>query len=83
MERGDVLTVLNKDDPDWHWVVRNDGQEGFVPAAFIYPVNQSMQATVKTNENDNNQQSLGSELVLLYDYKVCQNNHKFCLNILP
>ena len=79
VERGDVLTVLNKDDPDWHWVVRNDGQEGFVPAAFIYPVNQSMSPTVKTNTNDNNQQSLGSELVLLYDYKVRNQNiiHSF------
>ncbi|CAG7835877.1 unnamed protein product [Allacma fusca] len=70
VERGELLTVLNKDDPDWHWVLRSDGQEGFVPAAFIYPLNQTMQANVKTNESECNQQSLGSELVLLYDYKA-------------
>ena len=37
MERGEFVTVLNREDPDWYWVVRSDGQEGFVPSAFVYP----------------------------------------------
>ena len=38
VERGEILTVLNKDDPDWFYVVRSDGNEGFVPSAFVYPL---------------------------------------------
>jgi len=37
VERGEFVTVLNREDPDWYWVVRSDGQEGFVPSAFVYP----------------------------------------------
>jgi len=38
VERGQLVTLLNKDDPEWLWVMRSDGQEGFVPAGFIYPL---------------------------------------------
>ena len=38
VDRGAVVTVLNSDDPDWFWVARFDGFEGFVPAGFIYPL---------------------------------------------
>lgn len=38
VERGQCVTVLNKDDPEWFWVVRADAQEGFVPAGFVYPL---------------------------------------------
>jgi hypothetical protein len=27
-----------QDDPEWFWVLRADGQEGFVPAGFVYPL---------------------------------------------
>lgn len=37
VERGEFVTVLNKEDKDWYWVVRSDGLEGFVPTAFVYP----------------------------------------------
>ena len=37
MERGEFVTVLNREDPDWYWIVRSDGQEGFVPSGFVYP----------------------------------------------
>lgn len=37
VERGEFVTVLNKEDPDWYWIERSDGQEGFVPSAFVYP----------------------------------------------
>ncbi|XP_074597199.1 dachs ligand with SH3s [Brevipalpus obovatus] len=38
VERGESVTVLNREDPDWFWVVRSDGQEGFVPSAFVCPL---------------------------------------------
>ena len=38
VERGQCVTVLNTDDGDWFWVSRFDGQEGFVPSGFIYPL---------------------------------------------
>lgn len=37
VERGEFVTVLNREDPDWFWIVRSDGQEGFVPSGFVYP----------------------------------------------
>lgn len=37
VERGEFVTVLNREDPDWFWVIRSDGQEGFVPSGFVYP----------------------------------------------
>ena len=37
VERGELVTVLNKDDPDWYWIVRSDGQEGFIPSGFVCP----------------------------------------------
>lgn len=35
VERGEFVTVLNRDDPDWYWIVRSDGQEGFIPSGFV------------------------------------------------
>ena len=29
---------MYQDDPEWFWVVKSDGEEGFVPAGFIYPL---------------------------------------------
>ncbi|XP_014229360.1 SH3 domain-containing protein Dlish isoform X2 [Trichogramma pretiosum] len=38
VERGEFVTVLNRDDPDWFWVLRYcDGSEGFVPSGFVFP----------------------------------------------
>lgn len=38
VSRGDIVTVLNKDDKDWYWAQRKyDQKEGFVPAEFIRP----------------------------------------------
>lgn len=41
VERGEFVTVLNREDPDWVWILRSDGQEGFVPSAFVYPADVS------------------------------------------
>ncbi|OQR67221.1 SH3 domain-containing protein 19-like [Tropilaelaps mercedesae] len=37
VERGELVTVLNREDADWFWVQRYNGHEGFVPSAFIFP----------------------------------------------
>lgn len=34
VEQGELVTVLNKEDSDWYWIARSDGQEGFIPSAF-------------------------------------------------
>ncbi|XP_063368954.1 SH3 domain-containing protein Dlish [Cydia amplana] len=49
VERGEFVTVLNREDPDWYWIVRSDGQEGFIPSGFVYP------AVVQANQQDNPQ----------------------------
>ena len=35
VERGEFVTVLNKDDNDWYWIKRSDNQEGFVPSNYV------------------------------------------------
>lgn len=37
------VTVLNREDPDWYWIVRSDGQEGFIPSGFVYPADNVIQ----------------------------------------
>ena len=39
VDRGEVVTALNTEDPLWTMVRKLNGQEGFVPAAFTcnYP----------------------------------------------
>ena len=37
VERGEFVTVLNKEDAEWYWVRRSDNQEGFVPRTFVCP----------------------------------------------
>ncbi|XP_041972229.1 SH3 domain-containing protein Dlish [Aricia agestis] len=49
VERGEFVTVLNREDPDWYWIVRSDGQEGFIPSGFVYP------AVVQAAQQENNQ----------------------------
>ncbi|KAG8034262.1 hypothetical protein G9C98_001346 [Cotesia typhae] len=79
VERGEFVTVLNRDDPDWFWVLRHcDGNEGFVPSGFVYPghVLHSYQTTASTTTTTTSpvtttaDHNLGTELVVLYDYKA-------------
>jgi len=82
VERGELITVLNKDDPDWFWMVRSDGQEGFVPSAFVFPlINQQSTSqdspgsnikggSANLKDGDKPMIQHGTELVMLYDYKV-------------
>lgn len=53
VERGEFVTVLNREDPDWFWIVRSDGQEGFIPSGFVYPAENILQGNIKTNLNTN------------------------------
>ncbi|XP_052087666.1 SH3 domain-containing protein Dlish-like isoform X1 [Mytilus californianus] len=38
VERAELVDVLNIEDPDWSWVRKYDGLEGFVPKTYICPV---------------------------------------------
>jgi hypothetical protein len=69
VERGEFVTVLNKDDPDWYWVVRSDGQEGFIPSGFVCPadmiqghsnIETNSSTTTNTNLINNNNGQNGS-----------------------
>ena len=43
VRRGEAVIVLNKDDPDWYWVQRENGQEGFVPSNYLSQATESKQ----------------------------------------
>lgn len=113
------ISVLNREDPEWFWIVRSDGQEGFIPSGFVYPADNVLQGSAKsatlvtspvaplapnfnvsipanlTSPPHNNTTAgigngnvasnpmlggsddlryHGTELVMLYDYKVSKNN---------
>ncbi|KAI6654873.1 SH3 domain-containing protein 19-like [Oopsacas minuta] len=34
VRKGEQVTVLNRSDHDWVWVVRGDGEEGFIPTSY-------------------------------------------------
>lgn len=79
VERGEFVTVLNKEDPDWYWIIRSDGQEGFIPSGFVLPVHQIFQkgdalpeTRGKDNEvfNPNDILKYGTEFITLYEYKA-------------
>lgn len=38
VERAELVEVLNIEDPDWSWIRRYNGEEGFVPKSYICPV---------------------------------------------
>lgn len=41
------FTVLNREDPEWFWIVRSDGQEGFIPSGFVYPADNVLHESAK------------------------------------
>lgn len=45
---GECVTVLNDEDPDWTWVLKRDGDEGFVPANHLG----TRQRTPQDDEDD-------------------------------
>lgn len=57
VERGEFVTVLNREDPEWFWIVRSDGQEGFIPSGFVYPADNVLQGNTKTAQANGLSQS--------------------------
>ena len=37
VDRGEFVTLLNKDDEDWYWIRKENRHEGFVPKSFLCP----------------------------------------------
>jgi len=85
VERGEFVTVLNREDPDWFWIVRTDGQEGFIPSGFVYAAEHILQGqmnsksiinnngvTDQTNNNNNN--SNGGTQILQSQTQSNNNN---------
>ena len=35
VQRGEVVTVMNREDSDWWWIMRDDGEEGFIPSSYV------------------------------------------------
>ncbi|KAL5009487.1 hypothetical protein ScPMuIL_011792 [Solemya velum] len=35
---GEIVMMLNAEDPAWSWVKKGDNREGFVPRKFLYPL---------------------------------------------
>ncbi|XP_022089802.1 SH3 domain-containing protein Dlish-like [Acanthaster planci] len=75
---GDCVLSLNEDDPEWTWVQKTDGAEGFVPTAYLYsdtiPVVDSTVSSLQnslssTEPHLHKLQLCGTELMSLYDYQ--------------
>lgn len=61
VERGEFVTVLNREDPDWYWIVRSDGQEGFIPSGFVYPADNVIQGHLSATANQTYQTALTNQ----------------------
>lgn len=53
--------VLNREDPEWFWIVRSDGQEGFIPSGFVYPADNILQSNGKQTTNQNGYTALTNQ----------------------
>uniref|UniRef100_A0A182JEQ5 SH3 domain-containing protein n=1 Tax=Anopheles atroparvus TaxID=41427 RepID=A0A182JEQ5_ANOAO len=68
VERGEFVTVLNREDPEWFWIVRSDGQEGFIPSGFVYPAENILQGQAGKQQGqqgggvNNGMGSIGNEV---------------------
>ncbi|XP_038072912.1 uncharacterized protein LOC119741239 [Patiria miniata] len=67
LKLGDVVTVMNKDDPDWLFVKKHSGsrEEGFVPRIFLRLKNsdqESSKSGVHSKVNDKNTEISGTEV---------------------
>lgn len=63
VERGEFVTVLNREDHDWFWIVRSDGQEGFIPSGFVYSAEHILQAQISNKILNNSEQANNSAVV--------------------
>lgn len=62
-------TVLNREDPEWFWIVRSDGQEGFIPSGFVYPADNILQNSTKPSA----QNAYNAAMNQLNDARQLQN----------
>lgn len=84
VERGEFVTVLNREDPDWFWIVRSDGQEGFIPSGFVYPAEQILQGQIGTqgkNTNTNVTQSSQGQISNQTTLNQNQNQNSQSMNM--
>lgn len=65
----DMYLVLNREDPEWFWIVRSDGQEGFIPSGFVYPADNILQNSTKPSA----QNAYNSAMNQLNDARQLQN----------
>ena len=81
MDAGERVAALNEEDPEWTWVRRSDGAEGFVPSAYL--LDQGVETTGELGNTTvpaqgspsshsrlHKLQLCGTELMSLYDYQV-------------
>lgn len=61
--------MLNREDPEWFWIVRSDGQEGFIPSGFVYPADNILQNSTKPSA----QNAYNSAMNQLNDARQLQN----------
>lgn len=61
--------MLNREDPEWFWIVRSDGQEGFIPSGFVYPADNILQNNTKPSA----QSAYNSAMNQLNDARQLQN----------
>jgi len=52
LERGAVCTLMNDEDPDWFWVLGPNGEEGFVPSAFLHRLNPGENPTSSNSKSN-------------------------------
>ncbi|XP_033635864.1 SH3 domain-containing protein Dlish-like [Asterias rubens] len=75
---GECVISLNEEDPDWAWVQKSNGDEGFVPRSYLYSdsvsstndVSISADGMMMSSDSDLHKLQLcGTELMSLYDYQ--------------
>lgn len=71
--RGEVVTVLNRDDEDWWWVMRADGEEGFIPSSYvsIEAVRMSAESTPRSTDSTTSGSSEGSMNQVRFQDPLC------------
>ena len=75
VERGEFVTVLNREDPDWFWVLRHcDGSEGFVPSSFVYP-GHVLHSYATTGTTNTTTATVPGETYNLGSYPVIPNSY--------
>lgn len=73
VRRGEVVTVLNRDDADWWWVLRSDGKEGFIPSSYvsIEAVRLSVESTPRSTDSTASGSSEGSINQVRFQEPLC------------